>query len=418
MRFVQICALVTLMAAACSLPTGDTATPRPTYTPYPTFTPEASTAGSPTEMEGQESAPGEYVEIGGQKDWFFGTALFHAEKGMSEFRGENYLAAIESLEEAQRHRDKPSAVLNSWMGLAYQALGRYQEAVRHHTTAIKIEDSVSERTNRGHAYLLQGVCELAIADAKAALAMEPQSVMGLHTDAEANYILGNCLAYDGEYLLALQHAEAALEISRENNYQGEYLADRESLVTQIRDQLDPSKPDSDFLLITALDKMEQGIEDYNAGDYQGAIESFEAAKDHHGKPSGVIESWLGLSFQALGQQDQAIAHFSESIKIADSAVDRLNRSVTYSLTGQCSLAVDDAKASLSLPPHQEDGYHSEVEANSILVECYADAGDYRLAMVHAEAALNGAISHNYPADDIAILLDNRDFIKSLADAQE
>ena len=64
-------ACITLMAVACGMQSEDTTTPRPTYTPYPTFTPEASpTTGSPTEIAGQESPPGEYVEIGGRRDWF------------------------------------------------------------------------------------------------------------------------------------------------------------------------------------------------------------------------------------------------------------------------------------------------------------------------------------------------------------
>ena len=182
--------------------------------------------------------------------------------------------------------------------------------------------------------------------------------------------------------------------------------------------MDPSKPHFDFFLLPAAAAYEQGVEKFNEGNYLEAIQSLEAAQDHHGKLSTVLQSWLGVSYQSLEKHDQAITHFTEAIEIKDSAVDRLNRSLSYMLTDRCPLAVDDAKASLALPPHQEDGYHSEVEANVVLAECYASANDYRLANVHAEAALNGAISHDYSADDIALLLDNRDYIKSLTDAQD
>ena len=417
-KLVPILAFITLFVVACGLPSGDTATPRPTYTPYPTFTPEtSSTTSVPTGNTAQESAPGEYVEMRGQKDWFFGTALTYAEKGMEEFRRKNYLAAIENLELSQRHRDKPSAVLRSWIGLSYQALEQYEDAIEQHTASIEIEDSVTERTNRGLAYLSLGLCEPAVVDARSALAMEPQSADNIHTDAEANYILGNCYAYGGQFLLALQHAEAALEISRENNYEGEYLADRELLVAQIRDGLNPSGPDTDFFLIPALESFEQGMESFNQENYQKAIESFESTKQLHGKPSTVIESWLGLSFQSLEQHDQAIAHFTRAIEIKDSAADRLNRSISYVLTDQCSLAADDAEKALLLPPHKEVGYHTEVEANLILANCLGGAGDYRLAYVHAEAALSSAISHDYPTEEVALLVEDRDYFKSMADAQ-
>ena len=70
-----------------------------------------------------------------------------------------------------------------------------------------------------------------------------------------------------------------------------------------------------------------------------------------------------------------------------------------------------------MPPHEEDGYHSEVEANSVLASCYLEASDYRSAYVHAESALSGAIAHGYPTGDIDSLIEARDLAKSLADSQ-
>ena len=411
-------ACITLLAVACGLTSGDTATPRPTYTPYPTLTPEtSSTTGSPTEVAGQESAPGEYAEVGGRRDWFFGKSLVSLQMGDEEFWKGNYREAIEHFKEAQKHRDKPSAVLENRIGNSYQALGQHEDSVRHYSAAIEIEDSSVDRVARGLSYLYQGLCGSAVADAKAALAMEPASGDNLHTDAEANYVLGSCYAYDGQFFLALQHAEASLEISTANDYEKEYISDRELLVDQMREGLDPSKPHFDFFLLPAMAAYEHGVEKFNEGNYREAIQSFEAAQDHHGKLSTVLESWLGLSYQSLEKHDQAITHFTKAIEIKDSAVDRLNRGISYMLTDRCPHAIDDAKESFSLPPHLEPGYHSEVEANSVLAECHASAGNYRLANVHAEAALNGAISHNYPADQIALLLDSRDYIRSLDDAQ-
>ena len=158
------------------------------------------------------------------------------------------------------------------------------------------------------------------------------------------------------------------------------------------------------------------MEWFNKGSYRKAIDSFESAKEHHGKPSSVLESWLGLSFQSLGQHDTAIAHFTRSIQIRDSAVDRMNRSASYMATDRCPRAVQDARAALSLPPHKEDAYHSEVEANSVLASCLMEAGEYRLAYVHAESALSGAISYGYPTKDIDLLIEFRDIAKSWADA--
>ena len=70
-----------------------------------------------------------------------------------------------------------------------------------------------------------------------------------------------------------------------------------------------------------------------------------------------------------------------------------------------------------MPTYEEDGYHSKVEANSVLAGCYLVAGDYRSAHVHAESALSGAIAHGYPTGDIESLIEPRDLAKSLADSQ-
>ena len=234
------------------------------------------TAGR-TESASQNSDQGHFVEIGGQRDWFFGEAAFHVQNGIDEFRRGDYRAALRSFEQARQHRGKPSAVVESWTGLSYQALGRYEDAARYHSASIAIEDSVTERANRGLAYLYQGQCEPAIRDAKAALAMEPRNMEGIHTDAEANFVLGNCYAYDGKYLLALQHAEAALDLSIENNYERELISGRELLVEQVREGLSPNGSDIDFFLVPALTAWEQGVASFNRGNYQGAIESFESA---------------------------------------------------------------------------------------------------------------------------------------------
>ena len=173
-------AFTSLLLMAWSLACGATPTPRPIYTPYPSFTVEASSSARfPAEAAAQSADLGEVVELKGQKDWFYGDALSYARDGISEFRKGNYQAAIDNFERARRHRDKPSAVLENWMGLSYQGLERYEEAIRHHSASIQIEDSTTDRTNRGIAYLLQGRCAPAVAGAKAALAACPRNRGGL-----------------------------------------------------------------------------------------------------------------------------------------------------------------------------------------------------------------------------------------------
>ena len=183
---------------------------------------------------------------------------------------------------------------------------------------------------------------------------------------------------------------------------------------QISQALHPDQGDVDFFIADALESWVKGVELFEEGTYGPAIRSFEKATSHHGKPSTVIESWIGSSYQSLEQHNQAIAAFTKAIEIRDSTIDRLNRGLSYMLTGDCSLAIDDAEIALSMPVYEEAGYHSLVEANSLLASCYTDEGNFKLASVFAEAALNGAIANSYPVSDIEALMESRDLARSLA----
>ena len=247
--------------------------------------------------------------------------------------------------------------------------------------------------------------------------MEPQSGNGIHTDAEANYILASCYAYDGQFLLALQHAEAGLSISIEQGYKKAMLSKRRALVEQIRQALHPNQGDVDFFIAAALEDWVRGVEQFEEGNYQAAIQSFETAREHHGKPSTVIESWIGLSYQSLEQHNPAITHFTAAIKIRDSAIDRLKRGLSYLFIAQCSDAIVDAEITLSMPAYEEVGYHSHPEANSLLASCYMEKGKFKLASVFAEAALSGAIANGYPVGDIEALMESRDLAQALTDTE-
>ena len=369
MRFIYaVFAVAMLLATACDLLDGPAPTPRPTYTPYPTYTPiPTHTAPPPADS----------------------------------------LSSI---------RARPDATLQE-PALRMPEPGQHEEAVRYHSASIEAEDSAAGRVSRGRAYVHLEQCGAAITDANAALAMEPTVRNGSHTDAEANLILVHCHAYDGRLLTALQHAEAALEISIEHGYAEETVAQREALVEQLRAAIDPDSPNTEFFMGSVYTAQKQGIESFNQGDYLGAVESFEFALEHHGKPSSVIRNWLGLSFQRLGQFETSIPHFTSAIEIRDSSYSRVSRGWSYMETGRCHIAIEDAQAALSMPPFEEVGRHGWVEADWILAKCYMETGDHRSAYAHAESALNGAVAHGYSTGDIDLLTEDLAAAKSLMESQ-
>ena len=48
--------------------------------------------------------------------------------------------------------------------------------------------------------------------------------------------------------------------------------------------------------------------------------------------------------------DRAIEHYSNSIAISESFIDRVNRALSYVEFGRCGLAIEDAKTALTLEP--------------------------------------------------------------------
>ena len=160
----------------------------------------------------------------------------------------------------------------------------------------------------------------------------------------------------------------------------------------------------------ALAAAEEGLELFDAEDYEAAIESFKRAQRHHGKPSGVLENRIGLAYDELGMYDRAIEHYSNGIAISDSAGNRVNRALSYFQVDRCDLTIEDAKTALALEPEGAPGFHTDVEANTVLYLCYFFDDNMTAALQHVDMALSLAEEHSYSAGEIADMSDARDLI--------
>ena len=78
-----------------------------------------------------------------------------------------------------------------------------------------------------------------------------------------------------------------------------------------------------------------------------------------------------------------------------------NRAATYRDMNQCDAAIADAQGALALEPVVSPGWHTDVEANVVLADCYAVAGERLTALQHAEAAIHIAEGNGYSEADLA-----------------
>ena len=157
----------------------------------------------------------------------------------------------------------------------------------------------------------------------------------------------------------------------------------------------------DWFFGQALAEANRGTELFHQGDYDGAIQAYQSAQIHHGKPSSVMENRIGWAFLELGNHQQAIDHFTKAIEIEDGPTDRVNRAISYIETDQCPLAIHDAQQALDMKPESTDGYHTDAEAHRELRDCHMAIGDYAKAVENARAALKLMETHQYTGEKIA-----------------
>ena len=286
-------------------------------------------------------APSNFKNVSGTEEWFYGKAAEALGQAEEAFERGDYQEAIKKFTETQQLHGKPSVVAEGKIGLSYMWLGKNEAAIRHLSKAIEIEDSPLRRNNRGDVYMISGQCDRASEDAKVALAMEPEKGDGIHTDVEANLILAICNYRQGQYMIALQHAESAIGIATREGYKDEETA--------------------------------------------------------------AIRIKIGASYEALGQNERAVAEYSESIKLSDNSHARVQRGFLHMASKQCDQAIEDAKAALTMDPQKMEGLHSSIEANFILASCHAQNGNYLPALQHAETTLEIARTHGYPETYLEIV---------------
>ena len=327
---------------------------------------------------------------------FFGDTWLEIEKAKQAFYQGRYQDALEGFLEAQRLHGEPSVVLQSFIGNSYRALGQNEATIHHFTNALEVKDNPTDRINRGTLYMETGQCSPAIEDAKAALTMEPDAGEGIHTDAEANYILAICYAQQSDYLLALQHAEIAPEIAEENHYTAIDLETMSLTKESIQAVLDGTAWPEDLLFEPTLTYFTKGIELLEIGNYEEAITILKTAQEKHGTPSGTIQVLIGVGYRALGYHEIALTHYNNAIEIREDPHHRVSRATEYANQGRCAEATTDAETALSMNPYSEPGYHTSAEAHWILAACSPEEQD----QIHMDQALAIARAHGYTQEDI------------------
>ena len=133
--------------------------------------------------------------------------------------------------------------------------------------------------------------------------------------------------------------------------------------------------------------MREGDQLYAAGEFAEALLKYQAAQEAADKPMQVIKSWIGHSYRALGDLQQASLYFGRAVELRDNAADRTSLAIVYRDTNQCPDAVRESHAVLEMDAEATNGFHPYVEVHLILASCLTRTADYDSALEHVDKAL-------------------------------
>ena len=115
--------------------------------------------------------------------------------------------------------------------------------------------------------------------------MEPTTGAAFHSDVQANAILAGCYAQQEDYLPALQHADAALEIAGKHRYRGSDLETLSLARDFLQDVLDGEMWPEDLLFQPAMSHSIRGMQLFEEGDFE---RGHRELRGREGDPLGPI----------------------------------------------------------------------------------------------------------------------------------
>ncbi len=178
--------------------------------------------------------------------------------------------------------------------------------------------------------------------------------------ARSNSLLGECYELKGNYKLAIEHFERAIDLTDSDSKQIEI----EKLV---------------YCCNLAVDEDDQNID--------LAIDSYKKCLDIDRDFALAISS-LAMCYQLKGDYKLAIEHFEQAIAIAD---DEEKQSEITNLADCCFEAVNQDRQNIDLAIASLEkclaSDRGSVIAISSLAKCYQLKGDYKLAIEHFEQAI-------------------------------
>ena len=368
--------------------------PSPTLIPngFPTLTPDRALLPAPDAVP--TLAPDNFIQYG-DKDWFFGETSSLIVEAESLLKEDKYEEALERYKKAQNIHGDPSRVIQNGIGLTYLAMGQPEEAIKHFSISIQTEDSRQDRLNRAAMYTRLHHCAEAVTDINAALLMDPEKDEPIGVKIGAHALAATCYIEMENYSMAENHRQSGLKLAEANNYSGEITKSLVDLEEAIKWLIEGEIYPEDLMEGQALTEYTAGQDLFLEGRYEEALVRLKSTQSLLERPSSRLEELIGAAYLWLDQHDRAIFHFNRAIEIRDDSYNRSSRSDAYLAQGNCTAAINDAVALLTMKPYVEPGYHSLAEAHFTIGLCKYEEENYDEGIEHFNKGLEIAVLNGY-----------------------
>jgi tetratricopeptide (TPR) repeat protein len=250
----------------------------------------------------------------------------------------------------------PNAEAHNNLGVAFQRVGRLDDAIREHWEALRLVPDYAEAYNNlGIVAEQQGRMEEAIRFYTTALELQAQR----QNTAQTHHNMGSVLQKLGRY------DEAVVEI-------------REAL------RIDPNYADAHDNLASAL--MRLGQTDEAIGHYREAIRLEPGWAEAHNN--------LGMALVKAGRTDEAVAEFTETFRLKpDAALPHVNLADVLRRLGRRDEAVSHLRTAIQLQPNLAFAHYSLGNLLHDMGQIDAAILEYREALRYEPEATSHGI-HN------------------------
>jgi tetratricopeptide (TPR) repeat protein/Zn-dependent protease len=297
------------------------------------------------------------------------------DRAVGHLQQKEYRHAVAACTEAiEQIRNNDSALAAAYLhrGLAYAALGEYEEAVADQSQAVQLSGHPATYLARGNAYLRWGKLDQAIEDFSSAIQLDPNSSAALAArgaihSRRGDY--GQAIA-DCTRALAIDPSNAAAYANRANARVQAGKPDQAIADCNEAIRLDPELPTAWYCRGNAHNH--RGEHDLAIADFTQAIRCDPEFAEAYAN--------RGHAYQRKGDQDRAIADLSEAIRLdphTDAAFQ--NRALVLMKKGAYDQAIADCNEAIRLNPQPAPVY-----SNRALI--HRKMGDYDQALAdYAEA---------------------------------